>query len=119
MSSSCRPGRRRMLETTSDRERSEADFAPAIVLRRGGETLRLEPWGRNSVRIRVSFGSGDDGALGALLAMPAATTGAVDRSGRRLVVDDLAVDVDELGRLRFSRASVDEELLAEKPIRSL
>jgi len=108
-----------MLETTSDRERSETPVAAAIVLQRAGETLRVEPWGRNSVRVRVSRGPVDDDGLGALAAIPPAGTGAVERDGARLVVDDLAVDVDEVGRLRFSRATDGEELLAEQPIRFL
>jgi len=66
-----------MLETTSDRERSETPAAAAIVLQRAGETLRVEPWGRNSVRVRVSRGPVDDDGLGALAAIPRAGTGAV------------------------------------------
>jgi len=108
-----------MLETTSDREAIEAPVAPAIVLQRAGETLRVEPWGRNSVRVRVSLGRHDDDGLGALLELPEGGAASVEPGGARLVVDDLAVDVDESGRLRFSRVSNGEEVLAEEPIRFL
>jgi alpha-D-xyloside xylohydrolase len=107
-----------MLETMSDQETSESQVAPGIVLQRGRETLRVEAWGRNSVRVRVSLGPRDDDDIGALLTPPP-TAGAVSSQGgsARLVVGDLAADVDEDGRLRFSRASAGEELLAEEPIR--
>ena len=109
-----------MLETSSDRETIEAPVTSAIVLQRGRETLRVEPWGRNSVRVRVSLGPQDDHGTGALLAPPV-TAGAASFEGdrARLVVDDLAVDVDEDGRLRFSRAQDGDEVLAEEPIRFL
>jgi hypothetical protein len=48
-----------MLETTSDRESIEAPSAPGILLQRGRETLSVEPWGRNSVRVRISLGLRD------------------------------------------------------------
>src|SRR5260221_14006844 len=60
-----------MLETTSDRETTAAPVASAIVLQRGRETLRIEPWGRNSVRARAALGPFDDDGLGALLPLPA------------------------------------------------
>src|SRR5712671_2071090 len=104
-----------MLETTSDRESTETPVAATIVRQRGRETLRVEPWGRNSVRVRVSLGPRDDDGLGALLATLPTAAGAASFEGgtARLVVDDLAVDVAEDGRLRFSRASDGEEILAE------
>src|SRR3954470_2978149 len=110
-----------MLETTSDRASTETPVPSAIVLQRGREILRVEPWGRNSVRVRVSLGLREDDSLGALLATPPASAGPAPFEGRsaRLVVNDLSVDVDEDGRLRFSRASDGDEILAEEPIRFL
>src|SRR6267142_3767489 len=92
-----------MLETTSDRETTETPVASAIVRQRGRETLRVEPWGRNSVRVRVSLGPRADDGLGALLETLPTTAGTASFEGgsARLVVDDLTVDVDEGGRLRF------------------
>ena len=110
-----------MLETTSDRENIETPVTAAIVRQRGRETLRVEPWGRNSVRVRVSLGTSADDGLGALVASFPTGEGSASFEGgtARLVVDDLVVDVDEDGRLRFSRASDGEEILAEEPIRFL
>src|SRR5579864_1738260 len=113
------PGETSMLETTSDQETIEAPAVSAIVLQRGRETLRVESWGRNSVRVRVSLGPLDDDGLGALLLLPPARAGSVEHGGTRLVVDDLAVDLDEDGRLHFSRKSDGEELLTEEPLRFL
>src|SRR6266481_8824786 len=82
--------RRAMLETTSDRESFDTPVAAAIVLQRGRETLRVEPWGRNSVRVRVSLGPRDDDGLGALVATLPTAVGAASFEGgtARLVVDD-------------------------------
>ena len=107
-----------MLETTSDRESLEGPLTPAIVLQHGGETLRVEPWGRNSVRVRVALGPVDDNSLGALDATPPPVAGAL-LDGARLIVGDLVVEVDEQARLRFSRLSSGDEVLAEEPLRFL
>src|SRR5258705_6936485 len=106
---------------TNPRRPSMLETKGAIVLQRGRETLRVEPWGRNSVRVRVSLGPRDDDGLGALVATLPTAVGAASFEGgtARLVVDDLAVDVDEDGHLRFSRAADGEEILAEEPIRFL
>src|SRR5258706_14057875 len=109
-----------MLETSADREGIETPAAAAIVRQHGGETIRVEPWGRSSVRVRVSLGPHDDDGLGALLATPpTAGTTSFEGESARLVVDDIAVDLGKDGRLRFSRMSDGEELLAEEPIRYL
>src|ERR1700751_3648546 len=115
-SPSSEPEETSMLEATSDLEAIEAPAASAILPQRGQETRRVEPWGRNSVRVRVSRGPLRDDGLGALLSMPSTSgTESVERNCARLVVDD----VDEVGRLRFSRASDGEEVLAEEPLRFL
>src|SRR5258705_5325500 len=92
--------RRSMLETSADRESIESPAASAIVRQHGRETIRIEPWGRNSVRVRVSLGPCDDDGLGALLATPpTAGTASFEGDRARLVVDGIAVDLDEHGRL--------------------
>src|SRR5882672_40844 len=110
-----------MLETTRARESRETPAASAIVRQHGRETIRVEPWGRNSVRVRVSLGPRDDDGLGALVGTLPTAAGAasVEGDSARLAVGDLAVDVDADGRLRFSRASDGGEILAEEPIRFL
>src|SRR5260370_31604867 len=90
-----------MLETTTDRESIETPAATAIVRQHGRERIRVEPWGRNSVRVRVSLGPCDDDGLGALLATPPTSgTASFEDDRARLVVGDIAVDLDEDGRLR-------------------
>jgi alpha-D-xyloside xylohydrolase len=87
----------------------------ALVRCCGHEVLRVEPWGRNSARVRVGLAAEDD--PGALLERPAAegeTT--LDDGGARLVVGELTVTLGVDGLLRFSRTSDGEELLREEPI---
>jgi alpha-D-xyloside xylohydrolase len=88
-----------------------------LVRRSGSETLRVEAWGTNSARVRVHLDQpGAD--VGALLERPD-TPGVASLDGDgggRLVVGELAVDLDSEGRLRFSRSSDGSELLAEEPI---
>jgi alpha-D-xyloside xylohydrolase len=82
------------------------------------EVMRLEPWGEDSVRVRVGLNTLRDGIPGALLDHPppapagqAHATGA----GTNLVNGRLAVEVSDDGMLRFSRADTGAELVAEEP----
>src|SRR5258708_40223275 len=87
-----------MLETSADRESIETPAASAIVRQHGRETIRVEPWGRNSVRVRVSLGPPDDDGLGALLATPpTAGTASFEGDSARLGVGDIAVALDKGG----------------------
>ena len=89
----------------------------ALVRRSGEETLRIEAWGRNSARVRVSVGQvGED--VGALI-QPRAAHAAVrldHDGGARLTVGELTVEVSAAGHLSFLRSSNLSELLAEQPI---
>src|SRR5258706_4528761 len=99
-----------MLETSADRESSETPAASAIVRQHGRETIRVEPWGRSSVRVRVSLGPHEDRDVGALLApRPTAGTASFEGDSARLVVDDVAVDLDKDGHFRDSRTSDRED----------
>ncbi len=75
------------------------------------EVLLVEPWGEDSLRVRVGLGRVRDDIPGALLARPPAG-GQID--GPRLVSGRIAVEVSAQGWLRFSRADTGEELLAEE-----
>jgi alpha-D-xyloside xylohydrolase len=81
----------------------------ALHHRSSEEVLRVQPWGPNSVRVRVARTRILDDVSGAL-GEPAETDAQVD--GSRLVVGDLAVDLSPDGSLRFSRGGA--ELLAEQ-----
>jgi alpha-D-xyloside xylohydrolase len=90
--------------------------ADSLVRRCAHETMRIEPWGLDSARVRVSLSAVDDG-LGALVERPAARGEAtLDGNRGRLVVGELAVTLDADGLVRFSRTSDGEELLAEESI---
>ena len=80
------------------------------------EVLRVEPWGEDSVRVRVGLTRVRDDVPGALLA-PAPTDARVDRidEGARLVAGRLAVEVSGAGLVRFTRAADGAELIAEEP----
>jgi alpha-D-xyloside xylohydrolase len=89
----------------------------ALVRRSGSETVRIEPWGANSARVRVYLDQPDED-LGALLErqVTAAATSLNEEGGGRLTVGELTVELDRAGSLRFSRSSDGVELLAEDPI---
>jgi len=85
----------------------------------GHEVVRVEPWGRDSVRVRVGLTHVRDDVPGALLDRPApdgdvaveiadGTAAARLRSGR------LTVEITPEGLLRFTRTDGGEELLAEE-----
>ncbi|NYI07680.1 glycoside hydrolase family 31 protein [Allostreptomyces psammosilenae] len=99
------------------------------------ETLRIEPWGPDAVRVRAAMGPLRDDIPGALLDRPAdkavieipdgsesptaaAGLGAPDAvagAPARLVNGALTVEVSPNGLLRFLRTADGGELLAERP----
>jgi alpha-D-xyloside xylohydrolase len=87
----------------------------ALEWRGGHETIRLEPWGPSSLRVRGTIWQGiRDDLPGALLpAQPAAA--AVDIAGgtARISNGSLTAEVSAAGRLRFLRTGDGSELLAE------
>jgi alpha-D-xyloside xylohydrolase len=97
----------------------------AIEWRGRGETLRVEPWGSDSVRIRCARGPVRDDLPGALLD-PAPATAVVKIEGGSAVIVNGAVtvvlDTADLPEktnapiLRLLKTSDGSELLAEEPI---
>ncbi|HEX3781984.1 MAG TPA: TIM-barrel domain-containing protein [Pseudonocardiaceae bacterium] len=84
---------------------------------RGSEhVLKVEPWGPDSVRVRVGRTRIQDDIPGALDAQPAvpATNAGLDGESA-LLVGNLRVDLSANGRLRFSRVGDGAELLREMP----
>ncbi|MFD3588493.1 TIM-barrel domain-containing protein [Streptomyces sp. NPDC058683] len=81
------------------------------------ETLRIEPWGPDAVRVRARLGGPVlDGLPGALLDEPPATGSTVkiaDGEGR-LTVGGLTVEVSAEGLVRFLRTDDLSEILAEE-----
>ncbi|NMI61378.1 glycoside hydrolase family 31 protein [Streptomyces sp. RLB3-17] len=81
------------------------------------ETVRIEPWGPDAVRVRARLGGAVlEGLPGALLDEPQVTESTVkiqDGEGR-LTVGALTVEVDAEGQVRFLRTADGTELLAEE-----
>jgi alpha-D-xyloside xylohydrolase len=83
---------------------------PALQFRSGEEVLRVEPWGPDSVRVRVARTRIRSDVPGALL--DAADGSAYLDGPSRLVVGRLVVELCDQGVLRFSKDG--KELLAEQ-----
>jgi alpha-D-xyloside xylohydrolase len=98
--------------------------AAALECSSGPEVLRIEPWGRDAIRVRAALGPVTDGLPGALLEPPAAcddTQIKIENGTAQLVNGDLTATVSEGAEhgqpmLRFTRTATGEELLAEEPI---
>ncbi|MFD5538601.1 family 31 glucosidase, partial [Streptomyces sp. NPDC127079] len=81
------------------------------------ETLRIEPWGPDAVRVRARLGGPVlDGLPGALLDArpPAASTVGISDGEGRLTVGNLTVEVSAEGLVRFLRTDDLSEVLAEE-----
>lgn len=82
------------------------------------ETLRIEPWGPDAVRVRARLGGPvRDGLPGALLAEPPPAGAVAVKTGAGLATftcGALTAEVTVEGQLRFLRTSSGEELLAEE-----
>lgn len=87
----------------------------ALEWRGGHETVRVEPWGANSVRVRGTLWQEIHGDLpGALLPAPAEpATIEISGNSARLVNGGIIAEISAAGRLRFLRASDGTELLTE------
>ncbi|MFJ8946804.1 TIM-barrel domain-containing protein [Streptomyces sp. NPDC102395] len=80
------------------------------------ETLRVEPWGPDAVRVRARLGGPVlDGLPGALLpqAPPTPSTVKIEEGRGRLTVGALTVEVDAEGMVRFLRTEDGAEVLSE------
>ena len=100
-----------------------------LIWQLGHETLQVEPWGRDSLRVRATIGPEIRDDLPGTLLEPAASevgieigdTGAVIRSGAiaaEITGEPVAFSVaGAAGRLRFLNATTGEELLAEELLR--
>jgi alpha-D-xyloside xylohydrolase len=86
----------------------------ALVLRDGHETVRIEPWGPHSVRVRASVTSIRDDLPQALLPAEPPRDVEIDQVGRRLRVGHLEVTVSEEGLLSFADHRSGVEVLGEE-----
>lgn len=80
----------------------------------GQEILRIEPWGRDSVRVRVAMNAIRDDVPHALLApKPAEVSIEMEGNCATVVNGSLSVEVTAKGHLRFLDTGSGAELLAE------
>jgi alpha-D-xyloside xylohydrolase len=80
------------------------------------QVVLIEPWGTDSVRVRVGLDRVRDGLPGALGERPAGTAEVkIGADTARLVHGRIAVDVSAEALLRFERTDTGDELLAEQP----
>ncbi|HLH57616.1 MAG TPA: TIM-barrel domain-containing protein [Streptosporangiaceae bacterium] len=101
---------------------SVRENGPAIEWNVGQETLRVEPWGPDALRVRASVGPIRDGLPGALGELPGPDEGQVklENDGARLVNGLITAELAEgtehgQAMLRFTRTDSGAELLAEEP----
>ncbi|ASO19056.1 alpha-D-xyloside xylohydrolase [Actinoalloteichus hoggarensis] len=81
------------------------------------QVVRIEPWGADSVRVRVGHTVLNPDLPGALGERPPADAEyKIDAESASMINGAIRVDVDGRGRLRFLRTDTEEELLAEEPI---
>jgi alpha-D-xyloside xylohydrolase len=97
--------------------------AASLECSSGQETLRIEPWGRDAIRVRAALGPVRDGLPGALLDPPESpdTHIKIEDGTAQLVSGALTATVSEGGdhhqpMLRFTRSGTDQELIAEEPL---
>ena len=78
----------------------------ALVWRGGHEIVRVEPWGRNSLRVRGTVGQSiQDDLPGALLAAPSSDCDIQISDGQATITNGgLIAGISGSGQLRFLRA---------------
>ncbi|MGJ7905952.1 TIM-barrel domain-containing protein [Actinopolyspora sp. H202] len=90
----------------------------ALEWNHGQETVRIEPWGRDSLRVRAGFAPLVDDLPGALVERPESGEVpeiTVEDSLARITNGALAAEIDTAGMLRFVDTGDGTELLAEQP----
>jgi alpha-D-xyloside xylohydrolase len=93
----------------------------ALVLHLNYETLKIEPWGHNGLRVRATMSpSARDDGVSALL-KPASCQAVIEinDSGARISNGAITAQVSPQGLLRFVETQTGQELLSEKPIHAL
>ena len=85
----------------------------ALVCRRLGETLRLEPWGRNALRVRAAMADEPEEEPWALTEKPEIVQGSVEirEDGASVTAGSLRAEVNRFGVISFFRG--DKLLLRE------
>ena len=88
----------------------------ALIWEQNHETVRIEPWGRDSLRVRATIGAAIRDDLPGALLDPAAVAAHIDIGEARATIRNgaLTAEISSKGLIRFLNAA-GEELLAEEP----
>ncbi|HLV99923.1 MAG TPA: TIM-barrel domain-containing protein [Ktedonobacterales bacterium] len=88
-----------------------------LFWRHYNETLLIEPWGRDSLRVRATVNAGlRDDLFSALLPQPESSAQImIGDAGASVVNGQLTASISNEGFLRFVRTESGEELLSEEP----
>jgi len=89
----------------------------AVVWSRGGQTLRIEPWGADCLRVRCTELPEIDDRLMALIEPQEAADVTIDTSGEEAVLVNgrITARVSQTGWTRFHNTATGEVLLEEEP----
>jgi alpha-D-xyloside xylohydrolase len=85
------------------------------------ETLKIEPWGRHSLRVRASLSPHlrDDWVSALMEPASGQASIQIDASGARISNGAISAEVSPRGQIRFIETETGRELLSEKPIHAL
>ncbi len=85
------------------------------------ETLKIEPWGRNSLRVRATISPNlrDDWVSGLLEPTHRHASIKINNSGATITNGAITAELSPQGNLRFIATETGQELLAEKSIHKL
>jgi alpha-D-xyloside xylohydrolase len=87
-----------------------------LVWERNHETLQIEPWGRDSLRVRSTISAGIRDDLLSVLLSPAETHTQITMGAGEATIRNGAISasISAEGCIRFSNTASDAELLAEE-----
>ena len=95
----------------------------ALIWEQNNETVRIEPWGQDSIRVRATIGAGIRDDLPGALLEPLPTEAHIEMDTERVVlrVGALAAEIRQQEdpvrtlrpAIRFLKATTGDELLAE------
>ena len=93
----------------------------SLFFNRNHETLKIEPWGRNSLRVRATLAPQVQDRYVSALLEPAnsQTTIEINERGASISNGAITAQLSPEGALRFIETETGQELLSEKPIHAL
>ncbi len=88
----------------------------ALVWRSTGQTVRTEPWGKNSLRVRATLNAGIREDWPGALLKPVSTRPKTEIGEDKSVIGNgaLTAEISASGKIRFLDSATGEEILSEK-----